>query len=41
MADLGAAGRAVGVVSGHNYSSGDDVRLTVYAPAGAGERSAR
>jgi len=41
LADLGAAGRAVGVVSGHNYSSGDDVRLTVYAPAGAGERSAR
>ncbi len=39
LADLGAAGRAVGVVSGHNYSSGDDVRLTVYAPAGAGQRS--
>ena len=33
------AGRAVGVVSGHNYSSGDDVRLTVYAPAGPGQRS--
>ncbi len=31
----------IGVVTGHNYSSGDDVRLTVYAPAGAGERSAR
>ncbi|HAC00356.1 MAG TPA: hypothetical protein DCF67_02165, partial [Brevundimonas sp.] len=41
LADLGAAGRAVGVVSGHNYSSGDDVRLTVYAPAGSGDRSAR
>jgi 4-amino-4-deoxy-L-arabinose transferase-like glycosyltransferase len=39
LADLGAAGRAVGVVSGHNYSSGDDVRLTVYAPAGPGQRS--
>jgi 4-amino-4-deoxy-L-arabinose transferase-like glycosyltransferase len=39
LADLGAAGRAVGVVSGHNYSSGDDVRLTVYAPAGSGQRS--
>ena len=41
LAELGAAGRAVGVVSGHNYSSGNDVRLTVYAPAGAGERSIR
>ena len=30
----GAAGRAVGVVSGHNYSTGDDVSLTVYAPTG-------
>ena len=39
LADLGAAGRAVGVVSGHNYSSGDDMRLTVYAPAGSGQRS--
>ena len=28
----GAVGRAVGVVTGHNYSSGDDVRLTLYAP---------
>jgi hypothetical protein len=28
----GVPGRAVGVVEGHNYSSGDDVRLTVYAP---------
>ena len=40
LADLGAAGRAVGVVSGHNYSSGDDVRLPVYAPAGSSQRSA-
>lgn len=30
---LGAGGRAVGVVNGHNYSTGDDVSLTVYAPA--------
>jgi 4-amino-4-deoxy-L-arabinose transferase-like glycosyltransferase len=29
-------GRAVAVVTGHNYSNGDDVRLTVYAPPGAG-----
>lgn len=29
---LGVSGRAVGVVNGHNYSSGDDVSLTVYAP---------
>jgi len=34
-ADLGVAGRAVGVVNGHNYSKGDDVSLTVYAPPGA------
>lgn len=33
-ADLGVTGRAVGVVEGHNYSRGDDVSLTVYAPAG-------
>ncbi len=33
-AELGVTGRAVGVVDGHNYSRGDDVRLTVYAPAG-------
>jgi hypothetical protein len=26
------AGRATTVVSGHNYSQGDDVSLTVYAP---------
>lgn len=35
-AELGVTGRAVGVVDGHNYSRGDDVRLTVYAPAGSG-----
>ena len=34
-ADLGVAGRAVGVVNGHNYSKGDDLSLTVYAPPGA------
>ena len=34
-AQTGVPGRAVGVVTGHNYSSGDDVRLTVYAPPGA------
>ena len=33
-ARLGVAGRAVGEVNGHNYSKGDDVRLTVYAPPG-------
>ncbi|RZJ04173.1 MAG: glycosyltransferase family 39 protein [Brevundimonas sp.] len=33
-ARLGVAGRAVGVVHGHNYSKGDDVDLTVYAPPG-------
>ena len=33
-ADLGVTGRAVGVVEGHNYSRGDEVSLTVYAPAG-------
>ena len=32
-ARLGVSGRSVGVVDGHNYSQGDDVRLTVYAPA--------
>jgi 4-amino-4-deoxy-L-arabinose transferase-like glycosyltransferase len=37
-AELGVTGRAVGVVNGHNYSRGDDVRLTVYAPAGAARR---
>jgi 4-amino-4-deoxy-L-arabinose transferase-like glycosyltransferase len=34
-ARTGVPGRAVGVVTGHNYSSGDDVRLTVYAPPDA------
>lgn len=34
-AGLGVTGRAVGVVDGHNYSRGDDVSLTVYAPSGA------
>lgn len=33
-AELGVTGRAVGVVEGHNYSRGDDVSLTVYAPSG-------
>ncbi len=33
-AELGVTGRAVGVVNGHNYSKGDDVSLTVYAPPG-------
>jgi len=31
-AELGVTGRAVGVVSGHNYSKGDNVSLTVYGP---------
>ena len=34
-AERGVTGRAVGVVNGHNYSKGDDVNLTVYAPPGA------
>lgn len=34
-AELGVTGRSVGVVNGHNYSQGDDVSLTVYAPPGA------
>lgn len=33
-AAMGVTGRSVGVVNGHNYSQGDDVRLTVYAPPG-------
>lgn len=33
-ARLGVTGRSVGVVNGHNYSQGDDVSLTVYAPPG-------
>ncbi len=39
LADMGASGRAVGVVTGHNYSSGDDVRLTIYAPVRPGNES--
>ena len=35
FAELGVTGRAVGVVNGHNYSRGDDVSLTVYAPSGS------
>lgn len=35
-AALGVTGRSVGVVNGHNYSQGDNVELTVYAPPGAG-----
>ena len=31
-ARLGVSGRAVGVVNGYNYSGGDDMSLTVYAP---------
>lgn len=31
-ARLGVSGRAVGVVDGYNYSAGDEVSLTVYAP---------
>lgn len=31
----GVSGRAVATVGGHNYSTGDDVDLTVYAPPGA------
>ncbi len=34
-AALGVTGRSVGVVNGHNYSQGDDVSLTVYAPPDA------
>ncbi|MES2861045.1 MAG: glycosyltransferase family 39 protein [Pseudomonadota bacterium] len=34
-ARTGVPGTAVGVVTGHNYSSGDDVRLTLYAPPDA------
>lgn len=35
LVSTGSVGRAVGTVTGHNYSNGDDVSLTVYAPAGA------
>ncbi|GAA0611921.1 phospholipid carrier-dependent glycosyltransferase [Brevundimonas kwangchunensis] len=38
-AALGVTGRSVGVVNGHNYSQGDDVELTVYAPPGAAARA--
>ena len=34
-AALGVTGRSVGVINGHNYSQGDDVSLTVYAPPGS------
>lgn len=37
---LGVTGRSVGVVNGHNYSQGDDVRLTVYAAPGAAAQPA-
>jgi len=33
-AEQGVMGRAVGTVTGQNYSSGDEVSLTVYAPPG-------
>lgn len=39
-AALGVTGRSVGVVNGHNYSQGDNVELTVYAPPGAGRPAA-
>lgn len=39
LAELRGSGRAVGVVTGHNYSSGDHMRLTVYAPATPREAS--
>ena len=32
LAELGGSGRAVGEVRGHNYSNGEDVRLTIYSP---------
>lgn len=37
-ARLGVSGRSAGVVGGHNYSTGDDVSLTVYAPPEADRR---
>ena len=40
-AELGVTARSVGVVNGHNYSQGDDVSLTVYAPPGAPTTAAR
>ena len=36
-AAVGVTGRSVGVVNGHNYSQGDNVELTIYAPPGAGQ----
>jgi len=30
----GGGGRSVGTVTGHDYATGDDVNLTVYAPVG-------
>ncbi len=33
LMQTGAGGQAVAQVRGHNYSSGDDVNLTVYAPS--------
>lgn len=38
-AAMGITGRSVGVVNGHNYSQGDNVELTVYAPPGATARA--
>ncbi|MCP6657785.1 hypothetical protein NL521_28020, partial [Klebsiella pneumoniae] len=35
-AGLGLAPRAVQEVTGYNYSDGEDVDLTLYAPPGAG-----
>lgn len=35
LAATGVPGRAVTTVQGHNYSNGDDVSLTLYAPPGA------
>ncbi|MDO9586729.1 MAG: glycosyltransferase family 39 protein, partial [Brevundimonas sp.] len=34
-AQLGVTGRAVAVVDGHNYSRGENISLTLYAPPGA------
>ena len=35
LSELGASARVVGEVRGHNYSVGENVRLTLYAPASA------
>jgi len=40
VAEEGLSARPAGVVRGHNYSSGDDVELTLYAPPGAQTRAA-